>query len=68
MATLYVRRSGHLSNQKKQNQVDDKEEVIDLTTEDWDGAGDEFMNDEPKDIANGMHDQRATTLQIVGVS
>ncbi|GKD17263.1 hypothetical protein Tco_1206421, partial [Tanacetum coccineum] len=40
MATLYVRRSGRLSNQKKQNQGDDEKEQIDLTTEDWGGAGD----------------------------
>ncbi|GKC73599.1 hypothetical protein Tco_1119482 [Tanacetum coccineum] len=38
MATLYVRRSGRLSDQKKQNKVDDEEEVIDLSTEGWDGV------------------------------
>ncbi|GJZ13699.1 hypothetical protein Tco_0548929, partial [Tanacetum coccineum] len=40
MATLYVRRSGRLSDQKKPNKGDDEEEVIDLTIKDWDGAGD----------------------------
>ncbi|GJX04119.1 hypothetical protein Tco_0190035 [Tanacetum coccineum] len=44
MATLYVRRSGRFSNQKKRTQED---EVIDLTTEEWDREADaEFMNDE----------------------
>ncbi|GJV02065.1 hypothetical protein Tco_1335634 [Tanacetum coccineum] len=43
MATLYVRRSGRLSNQKKQNQGDDEKEQIDLTTEDWGGAGDGIL-------------------------
>ncbi|GJS11041.1 RNA-directed DNA polymerase, eukaryota, reverse transcriptase zinc-binding domain protein [Tanacetum coccineum] len=47
MATLYVRGSGCLSNQKRSNQRDDDAEFIDLRTEEWDGAGDGCASYDP---------------------
>nr|GFC27088.1 hypothetical protein [Tanacetum cinerariifolium] len=35
------RRSGRVSNRKKRTQEDDEYEVIDLTTKEWDRAGDD---------------------------
>ncbi|PWA45563.1 Peptidase C48, SUMO/Sentrin/Ubl1 [Artemisia annua] len=44
MEMLNARRSGRLSNRRRRNHDNDEEEVIDLTTLEWDHAREEFVN------------------------
>ncbi|GJZ24943.1 hypothetical protein Tco_0562402 [Tanacetum coccineum] len=72
MATLYVRRSWRLSNQKKRTQEDDEYEVIDLTTEECDRAGDGMCQYQLKkmgvdSMANGKAKTSDTMQEGVGI-
>ncbi|GJR39036.1 hypothetical protein Tco_1214720 [Tanacetum coccineum] len=60
-----VQRSGRLYNKRTRNQENDQVEVIDLTTPEWDDAGEaEFLNDEPNEHVHGAQETSEKDMDV----